>query len=143
MTKKRKFNGDESKQFLEGRPVQAGDTEERGADSLPDPEEGMADAFNFEESDGETSAAPEDLARQVSDLLDAIKSDVNAHKDKVSGVIMVMTWNDGTTTHGWTGNFDPQQTAGKLFNLATDFAVFDAMRRLGSSATTPPKSQLN
>ena len=143
MTKRKKSNGDGSKQLLEGRAVQGDDPWIEGAeedlpepslaDSVEDPGPGSAD---------EAAVRAEDTAREVSRLLKAIEADVKTHKDKISGVIMVAIWNDGTATHGWTGNFDPAQTAGKLFNLATDFAVFSAMRN-SAFATDAPKGRLN
>lgn len=146
MTKRKKSNGNEQIELLKGRPVQGDDAAKSGTD-FADPSEAMAEAIRDAKQGKQAAAAASDeVAGEVGKLLEAIKADVNAHKDKVSGVIMVVTWNDGTSTHGWTGNFDPQQTAGKLFNLATDFAVFDALRRLGpvaSPQTMLPKSQLN
>ena len=92
--------------------------------------ENLADSQDFGEPD-EGPAAQERTVAEILKLIDAVKADVLANKDKISGLIMVCGWDDAHMTHGWSGHFDPGLTAGKLFNLATDFSVYSAMQRLG------------
>lgn len=91
--------------------------------------------------DADETTAREEAVVEVLKLIEAVKADILANKDKIAGLIMVCGWRDASMTHGWTGNFDPTLTAGKLFNLATDFSVYAAMQKMNMPALS--KNELN
>jgi hypothetical protein len=72
---------------------------------------------------GQAAGEANEGTQAILSMLKGVEQDISENLDEASGVIVVVSWKDGTITSGWTGGFDLERTAGKLFNLATDFSV--------------------
>lgn len=95
-----------------------------------EPEAG--DESRFEEAPGEAGQAPGDTnegPEAILNMLKGVERDILGNAEEASGVIVLVSWKDGTITTGWTGGFDLERTAGKLFTLATDFSVVNLRHR--------------
>ena len=77
----------------------------------------------------EAPGGADEGAEAVLGLLESVKDDVDNNVETIAGMIVVVSWKDGTLTSGWTGGFNLENTAGKLFNLATDFSVASLRNR--------------
>ena len=64
-----------------------------------------------------------DRAAEVTAFLQGVLKDVETNADNISGIIGLVVFKDGTITTGWTGGFDLENTAGRLFNLGVDFSM--------------------
>ena len=62
-------------------------------------------------------------AEEVLGLLSDVAEDIRTNEKSIAGLVVICSWKDGTLTQGWTGNFDLDQTSGKLFNIATQFTL--------------------
>lgn len=100
----------------------------QGARNKPE----ASDEGGFEEAPSEAGQAPGNTnegPEAILTMLKGVESDILGNAEEASGVIVLVSWKDGTITTGWTGGFDLERTAGKLFTLATDFSVVNLRHR--------------
>lgn len=60
---------------------------------------------------------------EVKKFVADVSGDIESKPGEVSGVVTMLVWKDGSITTGWTGAFDLEAAAGRMFNMACDFSM--------------------